>query len=135
LLEFIADNIILFIALVILLFLIVSFESKQLFGKVKPINHDKLTQLLNSSKIVLFDLRDNGEYTKGHIVSAKNISFDDIESYKTKNEITLVTYASSDSDAQKAATAFSSKGVQEVFYLEGGINSWIENNMPLSGEK
>jgi len=71
LLEFIADNIILFIALVILLFLIVSFESKQLFGKVKPINHDKLTQLLNSSKIVLFDLRDNGEYTKGHIVSAK----------------------------------------------------------------
>ena len=46
-----------------------------------------------------------------------------------------MTYAASDSDAQKAATAFSSKGVQEVFYLEGGINSWIENNMPLSGEK
>ena len=134
-LEFIADNIILFIALVILLFLIISLESKQLFGKVKPINHDKLTQLLNNTKVVLFDLRDNGEYSKGHIVSAKNITFDDIESYKIKNEITLVTYAASDSDAQKAATAFFSKGVQEVFYLEGGINSWVENNMPLSGEK
>ena len=134
-LEFIADNIILFIALVILLFLIISLESKQLFGKVKPINHDKLTQLLNNTKVVLFDLRDSDEYSKGHIVSAKNISFDDIASCKTKDEVTLVTYAASDSDAQKAATAFSSKGVQEVFYLEGGINSWIENNMPLSGEK
>ena len=70
-LEFIADNIILFIALVILLFLIISLESKQLFGKVKPINHDKLTQLLNNTKIALFDLRDNDEYLKGHIVSAK----------------------------------------------------------------
>ena len=134
-LEFIADNIILFIALVILLFLIISLESKQLFGKVKPINHDKLTQLLNNTKVALFDLRDNSEYSKGHIVSAKNISFDDIESYKIKNEITLVTYAAADSDAQKAATAFFSKGVQEVFYLEGGMNSWVENNMPLSGEK
>ncbi len=134
-LEFIADNIILFIALIILLFLIISLESKLLFGKVKPINHDKLTQLLNNTKVVLFDLRDSDEYSKGHIVSAKNISFDDIASCKTKDEVTLVTYAASDSDAQKAATAFSSKGVQEVFYLEGGINSWIENNMPLSGEK
>ena len=134
-LEFIADNIILFIALVILLFLIISLESKQLFGKVKPINHDKLTQLLNNTKVALFDLRDNSEYSKGHIVSAKNISFDDIESYKTENQTTIVTYATSDSDAQKAATAFFGKGAQEVFYLEGGINSWVENNMPLSGEK
>ena len=118
-----------------MLFLIISLESKLLFGKVKPINHDKLTQLLNNTKVVLFDLRDSDEYSKGHIVSAKNISFDDIASCKTKDEVTLVTYAASDSDAQKAATAFSSKGVQEVFYLEGGINSWIENNMPLSGEK
>ena len=46
-----------------------------------------------------------------------------------------MTYAASDADAQKAATAFSGKGVQDVFYLEGGINSWVENNMHLSGEK
>ena len=25
--------------------------------------------------------------------------------------------------------------IKDVYYLEGGINSWIENNMPLSGEK
>jgi 3-mercaptopyruvate sulfurtransferase SseA len=34
----------------------------------------------------------------------------------------------------KAASKFSTLGIQQVFYLEGGIKSWIENNMPLTGE-
>ena len=52
-LEFIADNIILFVALILLLFLIINLESKQLFGKVKPISNDGLTKLLNNNKITL----------------------------------------------------------------------------------
>ncbi len=134
-LEFIANNIILFIALVILLFLIINLESKLIFSKVKPISHDELTKLLNNAKITLLDLRDKSEYLNGHIFSAKNIKLTDIDTFKIKGESMVVTYSSSDSDAQKAAKAFVSKGVKEAFYLEGGINSWVENSMPLSGEK
>ena len=134
-LEFIANNIILFVALIILLFLIINLESKLVFSKVKPISHDELTKLLNSAKITLLDLREKKEYSNGHIFSAKNIALTEVDTFKIKGESTIVTYASSDSDAQKAAKAFVSKGVKEAFYLEGGINSWIENNMPLSGEK
>ncbi len=134
-LEFIANNIILFVALIILLFLIINLESKLVFSKVKPITHEQLTKLLNNAKITLLDLREKSEYSNGHIFSAKNIALTDIDTFKIKGESTVVTYASSDSDAQKAAKAFVSKGVNEAFYLEGGINSWIENNMPLSGEK
>tara|TARA_A100001011_G_scaffold378909_1_gene444269 strand:- start:563 stop:970 length:408 start_codon:yes stop_codon:yes gene_type:complete len=135
LLEFIANNIILFVALIILLFLIINLESKLVFSKVKPISHDELTKLLNSAKITLLDLREKKEYSNGHIFSAKNIALTEVDTFKIKGESTVVTYASSDSDAQKAAKAFVSKGVKEAFYLEGGINSWVENNMPLSGEK
>ena len=134
-LEFIANNIFLFVALIILLFLIINLESKLVFSKVKPISHDELTKLLNSAKITLLDLREKKEYSNGHIFSAKNIALTEVDTFKIKGESTIVTYASSDSDAQKAAKAFVSKGVKEAFYLEGGINSWIENNMPLSGEK
>ena len=134
-LEFIANNIILFVALIILLFLIINLESKLVFSKVKPISHDQLTKLLNSAKITLLDLREESEYSNGHIFSAKNIALKDVDTFKIKGESTVVTYASSDSDAQKAAKAFMSKGVKKAFYLEGGINSWVENNMPLSGEK
>ena len=41
-----------------------------MFGKVKPISHDKLTKLLNSSKVSLLDLRESDEYNKGHIQSS-----------------------------------------------------------------
>ena len=56
------------------------------------------------------------------------------EKIDTKSENLFVAYASTDSDALKAALKFSKLGIQQVFYLEGGIKSWVENNMPLTGE-
>jgi rhodanese-related sulfurtransferase len=133
-LEFIANNIILFIALVILAFLIINLETKSLFGKVQKLSCDELTKLLNNSKITLIDFRTSEEFNLGHIVTAKNLNLEDIEKLDTKNSNPFVAYASTDSDALKAALKFSKLGIQQVFYLEGGIKSWIENNMPLTGE-
>ena len=132
--EFIANNIILFIALVVLVFLIFNLETKSLFGKVQKLSCDELTKLLNNSKITLIDFRTAEEFNSGHIVTAKNLSLDDIEKLDTKSENPFVAYADTDSDALKAALKFSKLGIQQVFYLEGGIKSWIENNMPLTGE-
>ena len=132
--EFIANNIILFIALVILVFLVVNLETKSLFGKVQKISCDELTKLLNNSKITLVDFRTAEEFKSGHIITAINLNLEDIEKLDTKNDNPFVAYASTDSDALKAASKFSTLGIQQVFYLEGGIKSWIENNMPLTGE-
>ena len=132
--EFIANNIILFIALVILVFLIINLETKSLFGKVQKLSCDELTKLLNNSKITLIDFRTEEEFNLGHIVTAKNLSLEDIEKLDTKSDNPFVAYASTDSDGLKAALKFSKLGIQQVFYLEGGIKSWIENNMPLTGE-
>ena len=132
--EFIANNIILFIALVVLVFLIFNLEAKSLFGKVQKLSCDELTKLLNNSKITLIDLRTAEEFNSGHIVTAKNLRLEDIETLNIKNDNPFVAYASTDSDALKAALKFSKLGIQKVFYLEGGIKSWIENNMPLTGE-
>ena len=75
-LEFIANNIILFIALIILLFLIINLEIQNIFGVAKKINCEQLTKLMNQSKITLLDLRTKDEFLLGHIVSAKNINFE-----------------------------------------------------------
>ena len=132
--EFISNNIILFIALVVLVVLIFNLETKSLFGKVQKLSCDELTKLLNNSKITLIDLRTAEEFNSGHIVTAKNLSLEDIEKFNIKNDNPFVAYAKTDSDALKAALKFSKLGIQKVFYLEGGIQSWIENNMPLTGE-
>ncbi|MBT3548310.1 MAG: rhodanese-like domain-containing protein [Gammaproteobacteria bacterium] len=132
--EFISNNIILFIALIILVILIINLETKSLFGKVQKLSCDELTKLLNNSKINLLDFRTKEEFSAGHIITAKNLSLDDIEKVSLKSDNPYVAYADTDTDALKAATMFSKLGIQKIFYLEGGIKSWIENNMPLTGE-
>ena len=77
--EFIANNIILFIALVVLVFLIFNLETKSLFGKVQKLSCDELTKLLNNSKITLVDFRTAEEFKSGHIITAINLNLEDIE--------------------------------------------------------
>ena len=97
--EFIANNIILFIALVVLVVLIFNLETKSLFGKVQKLSCDELTKLLNNSKITLIDFRTAEEFNSGHIVTAKNLNLEDIEKLDTKSDNPFVAYASTDSDA------------------------------------
>ena len=134
-LDFIADNIVLFITLTILIFLIVNLEMNSLFGSIKKLTPDSLIQLLNGSKVLLIDLRSSEEFNAGHIINAKNISLDDIESIKINKEDSIVAYGIDDNEAIKAAKKLVRLGLEQAYYLEGGINSWIENSMPLSGEK
>ena len=89
---------------------------------------------IDAIQYLILDVRTPEEFNSGHIVTAKNLSLDDIEKLDTKSGNPFVAYASTDSDALKAALQFSKSGIQQVFYLEGGIKSWVENNMPLTGE-
>ena len=45
----------------------------------------------------------------------------------------LTIHISSGLKALKAAKKLATSGAKNVFYLEGGIQSWLDNNMPLSG--
>ena len=47
----------------------------------------------------------------------------------------IITYASDEKSAIQAADKIAKRGAREVFYLEGGLTSWVDNSMPLSGEK
>ena len=69
--EFIANNIILFIALVVLVFLIINLETKSLFGKVQKLSCDELTKLLNNSKITLIDFVQQKNLTQGILLLLK----------------------------------------------------------------
>ncbi len=134
-LDFIADNVILFITFIILILLIAHLEINSLFGSIKKLTPDGLIQLLNGSKVLLIDLRSAEEFKGGHIINAKNISLDDIESIKINTEQSIVTYSEKDSESIKAAKTLIALGLEQAYYLEGGISSWVDNNMPLSGEK
>ena len=126
--EFILNHPVLSVALFIFIYLIISFEIKNFTKKYKSINCNDLVSKINESQIVVLDTREKSEYKKGHISQAilhdssntKKIDFTEVVVYD-KDEVTSV------SSAEKISKNNSIK----VFYLEGGIQSWTENNLPL----
>ena len=126
--EFILNHPVLSVALFIFIYLIISFEIKNYTKKYKSINCNDLVSKINESQIVVLDTREKTEYKKGHISQAilhdssntKKIDFNEVVVYD-KDEVTSV------SSAEKISKNNSIK----VFYLEGGIQSWTENNLPL----
>ena len=132
--SFISENIVLVMAFVILLIMIINLELKTTFSSVKKLTIDELTSLVNSSRVLLIDLRKSDEYQKGHIVNAKNCSMNGLESLKINKIDYVVTYSTNDNESIKAAKKLNKIGIQNTCYLDGGITTWLDNNMPLSGE-
>ena len=80
-------------------------------------------------------MRNAEEFKAGHIVGAKNYSLDDLTMDVNVVDDAIITYANDEKAAIQAANLIAKQGAKEVFYLEGGLSSWVDNNMPLSGEK
>ena len=134
--AFIYNNIVLFSAFIILGLLIINHEIKSHFSPTKNINCDDLINAMNNSKALLIDMRNAEEFKAGHIVGAKNYSLDDLANLDVSvADDVIITYANDKKAAIQAADLILKQGAKEVFYLEGGLSSWIDNNMPLSGGK
>ena len=134
--AFIYNNIVLFSAFIILGLLIINHEIKSHFSPAKNINCDDLINAMNNSKALLIDMRNAEEFKAGHIVGAKNYSLDDLANLDVSvADDAIITYANDEKAAIQAADLILKQGAKEVFYLEGGLSSWIDNNMPLSGGK
>ena len=134
--AFIYNNIVLFSAFIILGLLIINHEIKSHFSPTKIINCDDLINAMNNSKALLIDMRNAEEFKAGHIVGAKNYSLDDLANLDVSvADDAIITYANDEKAAIQAADLILKQGAKEVFYLEGGLSSWIDNNMPLSGGK
>ena len=130
--EFILNHPVLSVALFIFIYLIISFEIKNFTKKYKGIDCSDLVTKINESQIVVLDTREKAEYKKGHISQAilhdssttKKLEFDEVVVYD-KDEMTSVS---------SAERILKNNSIQ-VFYLEGGIQSWTENNLPLVEDK
>ena len=135
LIEFFGNHLILSLAFFIVLFMIFSLEMGALTNKFKPVTYSELTNLINKDKITLVDLRDEKDYTNGHIIDSLNLTIESIEKNKFNKQQPIITYSDNEKDSIKAAQEYVKQGYQMVYYLQGGIQSWVENNMPLTGVK
>jgi len=92
-------------------------------------------RLMNQGALVL-DLRNKEAFDAGHIGEARNVPGPELESQadalKKWRDKNVITYDDSGSGGAGAARTLTKLGFTKVFNLEGGVNAWIKDNLPLT---
>ncbi|WP_046305305.1 rhodanese-like domain-containing protein [Blochmannia endosymbiont of Camponotus (Colobopsis) obliquus] len=100
--------------------------------------------MINKKNVTIIDLRDQDDYRKGHIIHSVNLLNIDLD-VKTdskndffyglvkKNDL-LVVVCSTGSLSYNLVRRLNKIGFKHVYFLHGGVNNWVYNNLPLVKE-
>jgi rhodanese-related sulfurtransferase len=85
---------------------------------------------------LLIDLRPREAFEAGHIGEARNVPSADLESQaeslKKWRDKTVITYCDSGVSGAQGARSLTKLGFTKVFNLDGGLNGWTKDNLPLA---
>ena len=83
----------------------------------------------------LIDLRPAQDYRHGHIAGAKNFPLaelhDQLGKIRAAKDSPLVIYDSDGLNTAAAAKTLRDGGFADIYALEGGINGWLAENLPV----
>lgn len=138
-LEFTSNNTMLALMLMISFFVLVFSELRRKAGALVTVDPIAAVQLINNDGVVL-DLRNKEAFSRGHIVNAKNIPFDELDAHKSridqfKNK-PIVAVCDAGTTSARAAATLRNSGFESIYGLKGGMNAWTQAGLPVvTGKK
>jgi len=132
--EFIGNHLMLSLAFIAVFFIYLSMLMSEKMQAFANVNTTELTQLVNHKNAVLIDTRSTDDYNNGHIVNAISMPLSEIVGNKSVDSLkgkTVIAYCVSGMTSKSACKHLIKNGVENVFNLTGGINSWIGEKLPL----
>lgn len=135
--QFILNHWQLWLALIIILFLIFINETLEQRKKAKDLSPQAVIDLINHQNAVVIDLREKDAYKKGHIIDAIHASLEDFEGdkmnkYKSKP---IVLVCARGLQSSSIAAKLLSKGFSQVVSLNGGMTNWQSAQLPIVKNK
>ena len=131
-LEFLTQEWILTLALMMVLIMLVLHEARKSGPSVSP---QKAINLINSQQGVFVDLRDSAEFKMGHIVDALHIPsaklatrMAELEKYKDKPIVLVCKMGQQSATAGKQLNA---AGFGQVYKMTGGMMEWTNLQLPV----
>jgi rhodanese-related sulfurtransferase len=135
--EFIGNNKLLVVALMISFFVLIFSELRRKASGMVNILASEAVALINNDAIVV-DLRNADAYARGHIVHARNIPFDEFAARKDTLDTSRPVIAVCDSgmSSTKAVAMLRQAGFESAYGLKGGMNAWSQAGLPVvTGKK
>lgn len=133
-LEFTGNNTMLVVLLMISFFVLIFSELRRKASGMVAVEPIEAVALINNDGIVL-DLRSNEAFTRGHIVNARNVPFDELEAHKPKLEKfkdkPIVAVCDAGTTSNRAVAALRAAGFASAYGLKGGMSAWGQAGMPV----
>jgi len=132
--EFVANNLVLFFALVVILVLLLRTWIGP--GQVKSLSPFEAIQKLNKEEAVILDVRTDSEFSEGAILDSIHIPLGLLDSGINKlpshKDHPIIICCRVGSRSRQAAVILKKHGYDSVFQLHGGIMAWQNANLPLT---
>jgi rhodanese-related sulfurtransferase len=114
---------------------LVAYEIQARLQAFAALSAMQAVRLMNQGALVL-DLRAKESFEAGHIGDARNVPAAELaaqaETLKKWRDKTVITYDDSGSGGATGARTLMKLGFKQVFNLEGGLNAWVKDNLPLA---
>ncbi len=130
--DFILNHLVLVSLLVLLIISWLGIDRASKGASVSPF---ELSQSVNQDTAVVLDIRSASDFHKGHIAQSINIPFGELkdrlhqlDKYAGKS---MIIVCQSGVTAIPATQLLKQSGYRQVSKLEGGINRWRQDNLPL----
>jgi rhodanese-related sulfurtransferase len=124
------------LALVALTIAILINEFAGLFRGYKALQPAGLAALVNRDNALVVDLRPAADFEKGHIAGAKNVQMSQFDPEHRQlapaKSLPIVLVCKAGESAGGAAARLRKAGFEQVYVLEGGVQSWQQADLPLA---
>lgn len=121
---------------VVLTVALVYTEVARLFVGYKTVSPAQLTDLINRESALLVDVSAIAEFEKGHILGAKHVAmsqFDPENKLLAKaKELPVAVVCRTGQSSSEAAKRLHKAGFTRVYWLNDGLNAWIQADLPLT---
>jgi rhodanese-related sulfurtransferase len=111
------------------------YEIRERLQAFAALSAMQVVRMMNQGALVL-DLRGRELYDAGHIGDARNVPAAELESQadtlKKWRDKNVITYCDSGTSGANGARTLMKLGFTKVFTLQGGLNAWVKDNLPLA---
>lgn len=137
-LEFASNHMLLVAALMSSFLLLVFSELQRKARGVTSVEPQDAVKLINADANVI-DLRSADAFSRGHIVNAKNIPYEeldaDLEKLKRFKSKPMVAVCDAGMNSSKLVNTLRKSGIDNVYGLRGGMTAWAQANLPVVAGK
>ena len=102
---------------------------------IERVQLDEFLSLSESKENVILDIRTKEEYLGGHLANSKNIDYYASDFKEELNKLdkqqTYLIYCRSGNRSSTALQIMKGLGFSKVYELEGGLNAWTTDNLPI----